>query len=236
MSFQGKNFVVVGASSGIGAEIVRLIGEQGAHLFTYSRREPTSLPPTAHWEAVDITAKDFQLTALPDTVHGVVYCPGSIQLKPFARIGADDFRRELEINVVGAFRVLQQVFSRLKIAGPGSSAVLFSSVAVQTGMPFHSGIAAAKGAVEGLVRALAAEWAPTIRVNAVAPTLTDTPLASPLLNTEEKRQHAAQRHPLRRIATPTDIAQTACFLLSDAAQFITGQVWSVDGGFGRLKT
>jgi NAD(P)-dependent dehydrogenase (short-subunit alcohol dehydrogenase family) len=145
-------------------------------------------------------------------------------------------RRELEINLVGAFRVLQQTFPRLKAAGTGSSALLFSTVAVQTGMPFHSSVAAAKGAVEGLVRALAAEWAPTVRINAIAPTLTDTPLAASLLNTEEKRQQAALRHPLRRIATPTDIAQVACFLLSDAAQLVTGQIWSVDGGLGHLKT
>lgn len=236
MSFSGKNLAIVGASSGIGAEIARLLSEQGANLFTYSRRPPTHLPPMAHWEAVDITEETFQLHGLPDALHGVVYCPGSIHLKPFGRISAADFRKELEINAVGAFRVLQQTFPHLKAAGPGSSALLFSTVAVQTGMPFHSGIAAAKGAVEGLVRALAAEWAPSVRINAIAPTLTDTPLAAALLSNDEKRHNAAQRHPLRRIATPADIAQTACFLLSDAAQFITGQIWAVDGGFGRLKT
>ncbi len=236
MNFTGKNFAIVGASSGIGAEIARLLSEHGASLFTYSRRPPTHLPASSIlWQEVDITSDNFQLEHLPDALHGVVYCPGSIQLKPFHRISAADFRKELEINAVGAFRVLQQVFLRLKAAGPGSSALLFSTVAVQTGMPFHSGIAAAKGAVEGLVRALAAEWAPTVRINAIAPTLTDTPLAAALLSSEEKRQNAAQRHPLRRIATPADIAQTAAFLLSDAAQFITGQVWAVDGGFGRLK-
>ncbi|MCS6930109.1 MAG: SDR family oxidoreductase [Saprospiraceae bacterium] len=236
MSFQGKNFAIVGASSGIGAEIARLLDEQGARLFTYSRRPPTQLSAAAHWERVDVTEENFQLEGLPEVLHGLIYCPGSINLKPFSRISAADFRKELEINVVGAFRVLQQVFPYLKAAGPGSSALLFSTVAVQTGMPFHSGIAAAKGAIEGLVRALAAEWAPTVRINAIAPTLTETPLAAALLNSDEKRQSAAQRHPLRRIATPADIAQTARFLLSEAAQFITGQVWSVDGGFGRLKT
>ncbi len=236
MGFQEKNIVIVGASSGIGAEIAHKLSDEGAHLFTYSRHPANDLPPTAQWAPVDVIAENLQLTGLPELVHGVVYSPGSIQLKPFTRISAEDFRRELEINVVGAFRVLQQVFPRLKAAGSGSSALLFSTVAVHTGMPFHSSIAAAKGAVEGLVRALAAEWAPTVRINAIAPTLTDTPLAAPLLNTEEKRQSAAQRHPLRRIATPADIAHAACFLLSDQAHFITGQVWLVDGGFGRLRT
>ncbi len=235
MRFQGKNFVVIGASSGIGAELARLLSEEGAHLFTYSRRPATHLPASAQWYPVDIETADFSLRALPELIHGFVYCPGSITLKPFSRIRVEDFRRELEINVVGAFRSLQQVYPGLKAAGSGSSAVLFSTVAVHTGLPFHSSIAAAKAAVEGLVRALAAEWAPAVRINAIAPTLTDTPLAAALLNTDEKRQNAALRHPLRRIATPTDIAQVACFLLSDAAQLVTGQVWEVDGGLGRLK-
>ncbi len=236
MRFQAKNFAIIGASSGIGAEIARLLSEEGAQLYTYSRRAPAVLPPNAHWEAVDITADDFRLEHLPEILNGVVYCPGSISLKPLGRIRPEDLRKKLEINLVGAFRVLQQTFPHLKAAGTGSSALLFSTVAVQTGMPFHSSVAAAKGAVEGLVRALAAEWAPTVRINAIAPTLTDTPLAASLLNTEEKRQQAALRHPLRRIATPTDIAQVACFLLSDAAQLVTGQIWSVDGGLGHLKT
>ncbi len=235
MRFQKKNFAIIGASSGIGAEIARLLNEEGAQLYTYSRQAPAVLPPNARWEAADITADDFRLEPLPEILNGVVYCPGSISLKPFGRIRPEDLRKELEINLVGAFRVLQQTFPRLKAAGAGSSALLFSTVAVQTGMPFHSSIAAAKGAVEGLVRALAAEWAPTVRINAIAPTLTDTPLAASLLSTEEKRQQAALRHPLRRIATPTDIAQVACFLLSDAAQLVTGQIWSVDGGLGHLK-
>ncbi len=230
-----KNYVIVGASSGIGLELAQQLHAQGAQLFTYSRRPlPVDLPG-AMWSEADVTAPDFTLENLPDVVHGFAYCPGSINLKPFHRISVDDFRKELEINTVGAFRALQQVYPKLKAAESAGSAVLFSTVAVQTGMTFHAGIAAAKGAVEGLVRALAAEWAPNIRINAIAPSLTDTPLAAQLLSTDEKRLNSAQRHPLRRVGTPADMASAALFLLSEKASFITGQVLHVDGGMGRLK-
>lgn len=229
-----KNYVIIGASSGIGLEIAQQLQATGARIRAYSRHPLPVELADVRWSALDVLQPDFQLDDLPETVHGLVYCPGSIQLKPFQRISADDLRKELEINAVGALRTLQQVFPALKRSGLGS-VVLFSTVAVQTGMPFHAGIAAAKGAVEGLVRALAAEWAPTVRINAIAPSLTDTPLASQLLNTEEKRLHSAQRHPLKRIGTPADMAHAAIFLLSEQAAFITGQVLHVDGGLGNLK-
>jgi len=230
-----KNIVIIGASSGIGQDIARQLYAQGIQLYTYSRSAMPDSLPGAHWAAADVTATDFTLEGLPDVVHGFVYCPGSINLKPMHRISADDFRKELEINVVGAFRALQQVYPKLKAANGLGSVVLFSTVAVQTGMNFHAGIAAAKGAVEGLVHALAAEWAPTIRINAVAPSLTDTPLAANLLNTDEKRMNSAQRHPLKRVGTPADMANAALFLLSEQSSFMTGQVLHVDGGMGNLK-
>jgi NAD(P)-dependent dehydrogenase (short-subunit alcohol dehydrogenase family) len=233
MSFHNKNIAVIGASSGIGLSVTKLLSEQGAAVWAYSRRPMPEQLPGVRWSAADAASEHFILDNLPDQLHGAVYCPGSINLKPFHRISADDFRKELEINAVGAFRALQQCYPGLK-AGAGG-VVLFSTVAVQTGMTFHAGIAAAKGAIEGLTRALAAEWAPTIRVNAIAPSLTDTPLAEKLLNTDEKRQNAAARHPLRRVGTPEDIAQTALFLLSGHAGFITGQIVHVDGGMGHIK-
>jgi NAD(P)-dependent dehydrogenase (short-subunit alcohol dehydrogenase family) len=132
-------------------------------------------------------------------------------------------------------RVLQASEKALK-AAPGSAVVLFSTVAVQTGMPFHASVAMAKGAVEGLTRSLAAEWAPSVRVNALAPSLTDTPLAARLLGSDERRQAGADRHPLKSLGRPEDLASTALFLLSDEARWITGQVWGVDGGMGALRT
>jgi 3-oxoacyl-[acyl-carrier protein] reductase len=231
----GKNIAIVGASSGIGYEVCQMLSAQGAQVWTYSRQPVPGNLPGVRWQEADVLSDDFTLVDLPEQLHGFVYAPGSINLKPFSRIKAEKFREELEINVVGAFRALQQVFPALKASKSGS-AVLFSTVAVDTGMAFHAGIAAAKGAVEGLTHALAAEWAPTVRINAIAPSLTDTPLAGSLLNTDDKRENAANRHPLKRVGTPADIAQATLFLLDpEKAGFITGQVLHVDGGMGNLK-
>jgi NAD(P)-dependent dehydrogenase (short-subunit alcohol dehydrogenase family) len=234
MSFQGKNIAIVGASSGIGLALAQQLYSQGANLFTYSRHRAEGLPGV-HWAPLDVSNAEWSLDGLPTVLHGLVYCPGSINLRPFQRIAAADFRNELEINAVGAFRAIQQAFPALKKAETPASVVLFSTVAVQTGMAFHAGIAAAKGAVEGLTRALAAELAPNIRVNAIAPSLTDTPLAAQLLSTDEKRQNAANRHALRRVGTPEDLSNAALFLLGEQSAFVTGQVLHVDGGMGSLK-
>lgn len=136
-----------------------------------------------------------------------LYCPGSIQLKPFARIKAEDFAQDFQLQVIGAIRVIQQVLPILK-ASPQASIVLFSTVAVQTGFTFHTQVATSKGAIEGLTKALAAELAPKIRVNCIAPSITDTPLAGTLLSTPEKKEANAQRHPLKKIGAPEDIAET----------------------------
>ncbi len=146
----------------------------------------------------------------------------------------EDVLHEFQLNALGAFRVIQQLANRLKAAG-NASVVLFSTVAVTQGMPYHASSAMAKGAIEGLTRSLAAELAPSIRVNAIAPSLTDTPLASRILSSDERREASAQRHPLKRVGTPLDIAQCATFLLSDQATWITGQIIGVDGGMGSLK-
>lgn len=233
-NFNNKNILVIGGSSGIGLEITRQLAANGAQVLTLSRTAPDINLPNVRWVQTDMASPDFPTEQLPDTLHGLVYCPGSINLKPFARIKAEDFRQELEINAVGAFRSIQAALPALKKSGEGAI-LLFSTVAMQTGMSFHAGIAAAKGAVEGLARALAAELAPLVRVNCIAPSLTDTPLASGLLNTDEKRMNAASRHPLRRIGTVGDMASAALFLLSDQSTFITGQILHIDGGLGTLR-
>ena len=230
---ENKTYVIIGASAGIGLEITRRLSAQGARVLAYSRRPVPENLPGVEWQSLDVLTPDFKLENLPEQVHGFVYCPGSINLKSFSRISADDLRNDMEINVVGAFRALQQVHPALRASGSGS-ALLFSSVVVQTGMVMHASIAAAKGAVEGLTRSLAAEWAPVVRINTIAPSLTDTPLAAKLLSTDEKRQNSANRHPLKRVGTPADMAATALFLLSESAGFITGQVIHVDGGMGTV--
>lgn len=225
---KGKNIVIVGGNSGIGQATAQNLKEQGANLFLYSKSGEGT-------EALD-TSKDFEIMPnLPEVIDGVVYCPGTINLKPFHRISIANFQHELEVNFLGAVRVLQACMKGLKKSDQ-ASVVLYSTVAVQTGMGFHSGIASAKGAIEGLTRSLAAEWAPfNIRVNAIAPSLTDTPLASALLSTEEKKEASNKRHPLGRIGTPEDIATSTVFLLSPQSSWMTGQILHLDGGMSSLK-
>lgn len=164
----------------------------------------------------------------------MVYCPGSINLLPFKRIKQEAFLSDFNLQVLGAIKVLQKALPALrKSANP--SIVLFSTVAVQSGFNFHAQVAVSKGAIEGLTKSLAAEFAPKIRVNAIAPSLTDTPLANKLLNTPQKKEANANRHPLKRIGTVADIAQAANFLLSENASWITGQIIHVDGGMSTIK-
>ena len=238
MNFSDKNILLVGASSGIGLATATLLHGLGAHLYTASRHESPELAALqTHFLPYDATQPvEAAFDQLPDVLHGVVYCPGSIKLRSFERIPAADFRADFELNVMGAVQVLQATMKRLKKAEGGASVVLFSTVAADTGMSFHTSIATAKAAVEGLTRALAAEYAASnIRVNAIAPSLTNTPLAAALLNSPEKAEASARRHPLQRIGQPQDLAYMVSFLLSDHSSFITGQTMSVDGGMGKLK-
>lgn len=222
-----RNYLIIGASSGIGEALFHVLKSEGHHVFGTSRSKDGFI----HFSAGD----SFDTSSLPDHLDGIVYCPGTINLKPFNRISAADFTQELNTNVLGAVEVLQKVFPKLT-KSPNPSVVLFSTVAVQTGMAFHASIAAAKGAIEGLTRSLAAEWAPrNIRVNAIAPSLTDTPLAAALLSTPEKKEASAKRHPLGKVGNPTELAELAAFLLSEKAGFITGQIIHADGGMGNLK-
>jgi 3-oxoacyl-[acyl-carrier protein] reductase len=232
-----RNFVVVGGSSGIGFELTRRLIDDGHQVSVLSRTsgQLTDLPGVRHI-AFDATHDEFPSDGLFEKLSGLAYCPGSIRLRPFTRLTAEEFLEDYHINLLGAVAVIKGCLNSLKKADPTAAIVLFSTVAVGTGMPFHASIASAKGAVEGLTRSLAAEFAPRIRVNAIAPSLTDTPLAGALLADDGKRKAAADRHPLKRTGTPRDIADIAHFLLSDASSWITGQIFSVDGGMGAVRT
>ncbi|MBX2916963.1 MAG: SDR family oxidoreductase [Cyclobacteriaceae bacterium] len=222
-----KNYLIVGGTSGIGLALVNLLEGAGHTVVHASRSAPHITFNALH--------DQLELNSLPEVLDGVAYCPGSINLKPFHRLTENDIVEDFRINVVGAIRTLQQVLPLLKKAEQ-ASVVLFSTVAVQQGMAFHASVAAAKGAVEGLTRSLAAEWAPKIRVNAIAPSLTQTPLAEKLLATEDKKKAAAERHPLKHIGSADGIARMASFLLTEQADWITGQVLHVDGGLSSIRT
>ena len=177
----------MGASSGIGKRIAEELLAEGHFVIATYNKNPISERRNMKTIQLDVTTAQIDASLLSDTMDGVVYCPGSIQLKPFLRITAQEMEADLSLQVTGAFRVLQQVVPLLKKNGNGS-VVLFSTVASGRGFPFHSMVATSKGAIEGLTRALAAELSPTIRVNCIAPSITDTPLASRLLDTEDKNR------------------------------------------------
>ena len=225
---KGMNIVLVGGNSGIGKALATQLQESGATLFMYSKSgEGTT--------AVDFSEDFDTLPGLPEVIDGVVYCPGTINLKPFHRITIAEFKQEMDVNFFGAVRLLQACLKGLKKSA-NPSVVLFSTVAVQTGMGFHAGIASAKGAIEGLTRSLAAEWALSkIRVNAIAPSLTETPLAAALFSSPERKEASDKRHPLGRVGTPEDIAEATAFLLSSKSAWMTGQIIHVDGGMAHLK-
>jgi 3-oxoacyl-[acyl-carrier protein] reductase len=229
-----KTILIVGASSGIGYELARRLLAAGATVLSASRHAPEGLDVQhIDWDATQ--PDDALKSQVPEVLHGLVYAPGTINLKPFNRLTLNDFQSDFQVNVLGAVAALQAAALPLKKA-EGASVVLFSTVAVQTGMAFHASVATSKGALEGLTRSLAAELAPQhVRVNAIAPSLTDTPLAKFLLNSPEKQDSSNKRHPLGRYGTPADIAAAAEFLLSDASTWMTGQVLGVDGGMGSLK-
>lgn len=229
------NYLIIGASSGIGKKLAEQLSAQGHQVFgTYYKNEISSDNPLIQFYPLNVLEDTLSLDFLPDTLDGVIYCHGSINLRPFERIKPIDFTNDYNLQVVGAIKVIQAVASKLKVSD-NAAVILFSTVAVQTGLPFHSQVSASKGAIEGLVKALAAEYAPKIRVNCIAPSLTDSPLAASLLNSDQKREANAQRHPLKRIGRAEDIANMAEFLLSSKATWITGQIMHVDGGISTLK-
>lgn len=237
MNFNGKNILVIGGSSGIGLSLIKRLSTDGAQVYNVSRSDSEQWPNGVQHLPLDVLGDISSIAGfLPEQLHGLVYCVGSINLKPFSRLTEEDFLTDYRLNVLGAVHMIQQSMKNLKNS-KGASIVLISSVAARTGMGFHASISAAKGAVEGLALSLAAELAPHhVRVNVVAPSLTDTPLAQMLLNTPEKKEASAKRHPLGKYGTAEDISASIAFLLSEESQWMTAQVIGIDGGLGKLKT
>ncbi len=231
-----QNYLIIGGSGGIGQELSKQLALAGFQVTaTFNQNEPVIKNPNLRYYHLNVLDENSSLDFLPDELDGLVYCPGSINLKPFERIKPEDFETDYKLQVIGAIKIIQLALSRLK-KSKNASVVLFSTVAVQAGFSFHTQVAASKGALEGLTKALAAEYAPKIRVNCIAPSLTDTNLAASLLNNDQKKEANALRHPLKRIGTAEDIANMAAFLLSEKASWITGQIFHIDGGMSTLKT
>lgn len=227
-----KNILLIGGSYGIGLAITKEL-EQGNTVYVASRTNEELQNLNVTHIPFDVSKDTLDTTLLPEKIDGLIYCPGSINLRPFRGLKLDTFLADLQINFIDMVKVIQTILPNLT-ASDQSSVVLFSTVAVKMGMPFHTSVAAAKGAIEGFAKALAAEYTPKIRVNVIAPSLTHTPLADKFLNNESKQEKTAERHPLKRFGQPDDIAQMAAFLISEKSSWITGQVFAVDGGMSSL--
>lgn len=227
-----KNILLIGGSYGIGLALAKEL-QAIANVYVASRTSENLADLNVTHIPFDASTDTLDSTKLPAIIDGLVYCPGSINLRPFKGLKIETFESDLQINFIDMVKVVQSILPQLT-ASNQSSIVLFSTVAASMGMPFHTSVAAAKAAVEGFAKALAAEYAPKIRVNVIAPSLTNTPLADKFLNNEVKQEKSAERHPLKRFGQPEDLAQMASFLLSEKSSWITGQVIRVDGGMSTL--
>lgn len=228
-----KNYLVIGGSSGIGKEISELLSNENT-VFSTSRNEINESNENIRHIKYDVLEDELDPELLPDQIDGFVYCPGTINLRPFRSLKLETFRSDLELNLIGAIKTLQIILTRLQ-QSPSSSIIFYSTVAVKTGMPFHSSVSSSKSALEGLTKSLAAEFAPKIRVNCIAPSIVNTPLANKFLNTEDKIEKAAARHPLNKIGTAKEIAQLTQYLLDEKSKWITGQIINIDGGISSVK-
>lgn len=228
-----KNILLIGGSHGIGNALAKLIHDEYT-IYIASRNKEGLENIEATYINYDVENGELDTENLPEVLDGFVYCPGSINLKPFKMLSEDTFEQDMQLNFFGLIKSLKAVIERLK-KSEQASLVFFSTVAVKIGMPFHTSVAASKGAIEGFAKALAAEYAPKFRVNVIAPSLTDTPLAEKLLGNEKKREKMDERHPLKRVGTQDDIAKIASFLLSEDSSWVTGQILGVDGGMSTLN-
>ena len=227
-----KNILLIGGSYGIGLEIAIQLNKNNNVII--ASRTADEIPSGIQHIPFNVLKDDIEQLELPEVLDGFVYCPGSIHLKPFKMLSPNAFQEDIDINFMGLVKVIHGILPALK-KSQQASLVFFSTVAVKVGMPFHTSVAAAKGAIEGFAKALAAEYAPNFRVNVIAPSLTDTPLAGSLLSSDAKKEKMGNRHPLKRVGTIKDIANLATFLLSEQSSWISGQVLGVDGGMSTLN-
>jgi len=229
-----RNYIIIGGSSGIGEEIVSLLEKDGANIIATFNNNRIEDRQNVKYLKLDVNSNNLDFDKLPEEIHGLAYCPGSINLKPFHRFTDEDFISDFQLQVLGATKIIKKLLPKLK-KSENASILLFSTIAVQSGFSFHSQVAISKGAIEGLTRSLAAELSPLVRVNAIAPSLTNTSLASRFLNTPEKLSVQAEKNPLKKIGTARDIAEAALYLLTPKSSWVTGQIIHVDGGDSKIK-
>ena len=228
-----KNILLIGGSTGIGYELSQKLKEDN-NIFISTRNQDKFNHPNIKTNELDLD-KEFETDWLPEHLDGFIYLPGTINLRPFKGLKPSVFIEDFNINVMGCIKILQKVLPKIQ-AAENPSIVMFSTVAVKIGMPFHSSVSSSKGAIEGLTRSLAAEFAPKIRVNAIAPSILDTPLAEKFLNSETKLENSRNRHPMKEIGSPKDISEVVKFLLEDNSKWMTGQIIPFDGGVSSVKT
>ncbi|WP_036384409.1 SDR family NAD(P)-dependent oxidoreductase [Muricauda sp. MAR_2010_75] len=227
-----KNILLIGGSHGVGREIAsQLSSTNNVYVASRTAKELSDL--NVNHIPFDVMLDDIEDKNIPDEIHGFVFCPGSINLKPFKMLDIQDFEEDMEINFFCLVKVVKTIIGNM---AEGSSMVFFSTVAVGSGMAYHTSISAAKAAIEGFAKALAAEYAPKLRVNVIAPSLVDTSLASRLLSNDKKKEQMSERHPLKRVGNVKDIANMATFLLNSENSWITGQIIGVDGGMSTLNS
>jgi len=227
-----KNILIIGANSLIGQEVINLAQAAGDYVIATSRSELAT--PADTFFMLDPNEDLSALDELPESIDALLYCPGSVTLKSIQRLEISDIQEDMKINFEGAFHIIKKVLPNLK-KGDGASVVFISSVAATTGMTFHSSIASSKAALEGLAKSLAAELAPRVAVNCLAPSLTNTPLVASLLGDEKKVSAASERHPLNAIGDPAMMAKAAYNLLSAKEQWMTGQTIHIDGGLSSIR-
>ncbi|MDG2475599.1 MAG: SDR family NAD(P)-dependent oxidoreductase [Flavobacteriaceae bacterium] len=228
-----KNILLIGGSTGIGYELSQKL-KQDYNVFISTRDQDKFNDQNIITQELNLD-QEFETDWLPEQIDGFVYLPGTINLRPFKGLKPSVFLEDFNINVMGCVKILQKVLSRIQ-AAENPSIVMFSTVAVKIGMPFHSSVSSSKGAIEGLTRSLAAEFAPNIRVNSIAPSILETPMSEKFLNSEAKLDNAKNRHPLKEIGSAKDISEIVKFLLEDNSKWMTGQIISVDGGMSSLRT
>ena len=229
-----RNYIIIGGSSGIGREVVSLLEIQEANVIATYNNNFVEDRPNVKYLQFDARTDVLNMDDFPEEIHGLAYCPGSINLKPFHRFKEEEFLEDFKLQVLGATKVIKLLLPNMKKSGD-ASILLFSTVAVQSGYSFHSQVSISKGAIEGLTRSLAAELSPSVRVNALAPSLTNTNLASRFLNTEEKLNFQSEKNPLKKIGEAKDIAEAAEFLLTPSSSWVTGQIIHIDGGDSVIK-